>query len=60
MSGVKSACATVGEWRRKLGKVLAGHILCWQEKDELRCLLLNNLHVFAVEMGIEARQTCSE
>ena len=48
---IKSVCANTAECKKRLSEVLAevGPSLQWQEKDKLRCLLLNNHHAFAVD-----------
>ena len=48
---VKSVCANASERKKKLGELLAevGPSLQWQEKDRLRCLLLDNHHAFVVD-----------
>ena len=48
---IKSVCVNAAERKKQLSDVLAEvrPSLQWQEKDKLRCLLLNNHHVFAVD-----------
>ena len=46
-----SLCENAAERKKRPSEVLAevGPSLQWQEKDKLRCLLLNNPHTFAVD-----------